>query len=227
MRLGIIGIILTVFFSVGGGAAQAQDSLPDCGSYPRGQDSYSCQCPPTAELYGAVWGSGPYTLDSDICLAATHAGVIGIDVGGPIFAFAVAGQASYEGSTANGVQSSSWGAFDASFDFEIVPLDPIYTDPVKTGAVRACVGFPDNLDVFSCSCTSTATSKGTFWGNDPYTIDSDICIAARHSGIIDAAGGTVTAIRVIGLDEYSSTQNNGVQSEPSGPFGGSMVFDRN
>ena len=227
LRVLIMGLILSLAWVVGGGAAQAQDNLPDCGSYPRGQDNYSCLCPPTAEMYGAVWGSGPYTLDSDICIAATHAGVIGTDAGGPILAFAVEGQVSYEGSTRNGVQSSSWGAYDASFDFEIIPDDPILTQPVKTGQVRACAGFPDNLDVLTCSCTGPATAKGTFWGNDPYTIDSDICIAARHSGIITADGGTVTVIRVIGLDDYTASQNNGVQSQPSGPFDGSMVFDRN
>jgi hypothetical protein len=108
-----------------------------------------------------------------------------------------------------------------------VPVDPVITVPVKTGAIRACAEFPANLDVLTCSCTGPATAKGTFWGNDPYTIDSDICIAARHSGIITADGGTITAIRVIGLDDYTSSLNNGVQSEPSGPFGGSMVFDRN
>ena len=227
MRAGILGIVMGLGISFAAAAAQAQDNLPECQSYPRGQDSYSCLCPPTAELYGVVWGSGPYTLDSNICIAATHAGVISSDAGGPIFAFAVEGQDSYPGSTLNGVQSSSWGAYDASFDFEIMPFDPIITEPVKTGPVRACAGFPDTLDVVTCSCTAQATAKGTFWGNDPYTIDSDICIAARHSGIIAADGGTVTAIRVRGLDDYASSLNNGVQSEPSGPFDGSMVFDRN
>jgi LCCL domain len=205
-------------------AALAQGALPLCDSFPVGADAYECQCPPQDQTYGAVWGSGPYTADSNICVAAAHAGVIGPQ-GGGVVAYAFAGQDSYEGSTANGVQTSTWGSYDASFMFE--PAEDLPMTPVKTGQVRACAGFPDNLDMLTCSCTGPATAKGTFWGNDPYTIDSDICIAARHSGIITADGGTVTAIRVMGLDAYTSSLNNGVQSEPSGPFEGSMVFDRN
>ena len=203
------------------GAAAAQDNLAQCTGYPRGAESYACMCPPVAQTTGAVWGSGPYTLDSNVCQAAAHAGVI-TATGGPVLAIALEGLDSYEGTTANGVQTSSWGSYDASFTFDIP--EPA---PVKYGSNDACFGFPESLDMLTCSCTPQATAKGTFWGNDPYTIDSDICIAARHSGIIGPEGGTVTAIRTIGLQSYTSSLNNGVEGEPSGPFDGSMVFDRN
>ena len=207
-------------------ATQAQSAPQECAAYPRGQEAYECFCPPMSEAYGSVWGSGPYTADSDVCMAALHYGAIGQD-GGNVLAYAFAGMDSYEASFANGVQSSSWGAYDSSFMFESLD-EPLAEQPIKAGgAVRACAGFPDATDILTCTCTPQATAKGTFWGNDPYTIDSDICIAARHSGIIDAAGGTVTAIRVIGLVDYTSSLNNGVESQISGPFEGSMVFDRN
>ena len=207
-------------------AAQAQTTPQECAAYPRGQDAYECTCPPMSEAYGSVWGSGPYTADSDVCMAALHYGAIG-QAGGDVLAYAFAGMDSYDASFANGVQSSSWGAYDSSFMFETIET-PVNQQPIKVGgAVRACAGFPDTADILTCTCTPQATAKGTFWGNDPYTIDSDICIAARHSGIIDAVGGTVTAIRVIGLDDYTASLNNGVESQPSGPFGASMVFDRN
>lgn len=209
-----------------GFGVQAQGQPQACGSYPSGQTEYECSCPPMSEQYGSVWGSNPYTLDSNVCMAAVHAGVLG-EFGGVVVAYATDGLASYEASLANGVPSKGWGAYDASFSFDVLIPDPIYTDDVIKGAVQACAGFPDNRDALTCSCTGPATAKGTFWGNDPYTIDSDICIAARHSGIITETGGTVTAIRVMGLEMYSSTLNNGVESEPSGPFPGSMVFDRN
>jgi hypothetical protein len=224
---------LTVFIAIGfctlfliPAPVQAQVDPAECVAFPQGQEAYECFCPPMSEAYGSVWGSGPYTADSDVCMAALHYGTIGQD-GGNVVAYAFAGMDSYEASFANGVQSSSWGAYGSSFMFESYDA-PLDEQPIKTGgAVRACAGFPDAADILTCTCTPQATAKGTFWGNDPYTIDSDICIAARHSGIIDASGGTVTAIRVIGLDDYTSTLNNGVESEPSGPFGASMVFDRN
>ena len=201
--------------------AQAQGDLPSCSSYPGGQASYSCSCPPMSEAYGFVWGTDVFTLDSDVCMAALHAGAIGIG-GGAVTASALPGQASYVGTMSNGVPSRDWGSYDASFMFETP--EPA---PVKYGSNDACFGFPESLDMLTCSCTPQATAKGTFWGNDPYTIDSDICIAARHSGIIGPEGGTVTAIRTIGLQSYTSSLNNGVEGNPSGPFDGSMVFDRN
>ena len=217
----IFAPILAVFTAFGAPAA-AQSNAPACGSYPVGQESYDCTCPPMSEARGSVWGSGPYTADSNICMAALHYGAIGLQ-GGEVIAYAFAGMDSYESSMANGVQTSTWGAYGTSFMFE-----PIEEIPVKSnGGSGACAGFPDSADILTCTCSAQATAKGTFWGNDPYTIDSDICIAARHSGIIDATGGTVTAIRVRGLDDYTASLNNGVQSEPSGPFEGSMVFDRN
>lgn len=225
------------------GSAQAQGNLPACGAYPRGEADYQCMCPPVAETSGAVWGSGPYTADSNICQAAAHIGAIGPG-GGPVTAVEVPGQDSYEGSTSNGIQTSSWGSYGASFLFEFTPANtspvntgpvntgpvntgPVKTVPVKNASVAACAGFPDSTDVYSCSCSPQATAKGTFWGNDPYTIDSDLCIAARHSGIIDEAGGTVRALRVIGLEYYFSSENNGVASLESGPFAESVIFDRN
>lgn len=228
MMRGFIGVMAVLalaglVWSNSAAEAQVQGDLPACSSYPRGEVVYECQCPPMAQTTGTVWGSGPYTLDSNICQAAAHAGAIGA-AGGPVLAYQLEGQASYEASVANGVQTSSWGSYDASFLFDMIAMLP---PPVKSGEVTACAGFPDALDIYSCSCTAQATAKGTFWGNDPYTIDSDLCIAARHSGILDPVGGVVTAIRVIGLDGYTSSLNNGVESLPSGPFGASMVFDRN
>ena len=229
MRQAMLAILLTpilVLFAALATPVQAQSNLPACAQYPSGAEYYECACPAAPQRSGSVWGSGPYTADSNVCMAAAHYGLLGPD-GGDVIAYAFAGMDGYEGSLANGVQTSNWGAYGASFMFESVE-EVQNIPPIKTnGAVGACAGFPDSSDVLTCTCTPQATGKGTFWGNDPYTIDSDICIAARHSGIIDAGGGTVTAIRVMGLDDYTSSLNNGVESEPSGPFPGSMVFDRN
>ena len=75
----------------------------------------TCSCPADGPV-GSVWGTGPYTADSDICTAARHAGVVGPE-GGEVTVRRVAGQASYAGGTANGVTTSDWGSFDASFTF--------------------------------------------------------------------------------------------------------------
>lgn len=66
---------------------------------------------------GSVWGTGTYTDDSSICTAAVHAGLITVADGGEVTFRLVEGQESYEGSSANGVDSSDYGSWGASFEF--------------------------------------------------------------------------------------------------------------
>lgn len=65
----------------------------------------------------SVWGTGTYTADSSICTAAVHAGLIDQTKGGDVTIEVVAGTATYEGSTAHGVTTSSYGAYDPAFRF--------------------------------------------------------------------------------------------------------------
>lgn len=62
------------------------------------------------------WGTGIYTDDSRICLAALHAGAITRD-GGVVTIEIMAGQSSYSGSTRNGVTSENWGEYAGSYKF--------------------------------------------------------------------------------------------------------------
>jgi hypothetical protein len=66
---------------------------------------------------GSVWGTGTYTDDSSICTAAVHAGLITVVDGGEVTFRLVAGQESYDGSSANGVDSSDYGSWGGSFEF--------------------------------------------------------------------------------------------------------------
>ena len=75
-----------------------------------------CSCTAEAASSGSVWGSGPYTDDSRVCRAAVHAGQIGPD-GGDVQFEVVSGEQSYEGSTANGVESRDYGAWGGAIDF--------------------------------------------------------------------------------------------------------------
>lgn len=65
----------------------------------------------------SVWGTDTYTADSSICSAAVHKGVITLDAGGKVTIQVTAGQASYKGSTANGVTSSDYGTYPMSYTF--------------------------------------------------------------------------------------------------------------
>jgi len=61
-----------------------------------------------------VWGSGPYTSDSNACAAAIHAGVIPAD-GGKVRVTMAPGQAEYTSSERNGIKTYKYDEYGASF----------------------------------------------------------------------------------------------------------------
>lgn len=79
-----------------------------------GFQSEVVRCPPSGRAQ-SVWGTDIYTNDSSICTAAVHAGVITMDVGGPVRVTAVAGLGRYPGSRRNGVMTRSYGSWGGSF----------------------------------------------------------------------------------------------------------------
>ena len=85
----------------------------------RGQDGLqvSLDCPPDGETTYSVWGTGTYTDDSSICLAAVHDGRITVSEGGTVRFEIAPGLDSYEGSEANGVTSQPYPAWGGSFFF--------------------------------------------------------------------------------------------------------------
>lgn len=57
---------------------------------------------------GRVWGSGPYTSDSDYNVAAVHAGLVAKGEMKGIMLLPAGYIANFQGSTANGVTTGSW-----------------------------------------------------------------------------------------------------------------------
>lgn len=163
---------------------------------------------------GAVWGTNVYTADSNICTAAAHAGVIGAG-GGQILVTPGGGYQSFPGSTQNGITTSSWGAYDRSFTVALV-----------TAQLPDCGTMPAGAEIHECTCPA-GPYTGSAWGSGPYTNDSSICVAAQHSGVLTAAGGTVRVLAAPGLQSYRGSEWNGVTTMDYGPWSGSILFDRN
>jgi hypothetical protein len=193
---------------------------PACGSVPRDGERQTCQCP-DGFAQGRIWGSNPYTADSNLCTAALHAGMIGTG-GGVVQVVGRPGSDAYPASTRNGVASGSWGSFGRSF--EVLTFDDMVPDP--GAALPACGTLPREAEALRCACDPDAGAGGV-WGSGPYTADSDICTAARHAGVIGAGGGPVRVLRAAGLDWYSASTVNGVATSGYGSYGSSFVFDRN
>ncbi len=176
----------------------------------------TCSCP--AEYSNsAVWGSGPYTADSNICTAARHSGAVA-QGGGAITVTMTAGQANYSGSSAYGVNTSNWGSYGSSY--------VVARAYAGGGGGQACGRMPSGQDVYVCSC-APGGSSGSVWGTGPYTDDSNICQAAIHAGVISAGGGNVRVLRAPGLDAYRGSAWNGITTSDYGNWGRSITFDRN
>ncbi len=191
------------------GPALAQET---CAGFPIGAERHECRCPAEAPAR-TIWGSGPYTADSDFCTAARHAGVIGVE-GGPVVALAAEPLEFYPASTANDVSTSEWGPYPNAFRFEGA------SDAVPG---QACGTTLPAQAVFTCGCPAGGAIE-TVWGSDPYTADSDICTAARHAGVIDTNGGEVTLRRIAGQPRYEGTFANGVTSLDYDDYGASFTF---
>ncbi|WP_169728826.1 LCCL domain-containing protein [Salinarimonas rosea] len=82
--------------------------IPKCPAYWESAESGLCRCP--AESRGGVWGSGPYTSDSNVCAAARHAGIVPAE-GGLVRARFGPGLETYPASTANDITTAHWGAY--------------------------------------------------------------------------------------------------------------------
>lgn len=81
---------------------------------------YLVSCPANcSKEKGTLWGLGIYTLDSNICQAGIHAGIISDEKGG-VFAYTKTwGQTYYIGNFRNGISSSELnGSFPASFSVQ-------------------------------------------------------------------------------------------------------------
>lgn len=73
-------------------------------------------CPPKGSIT-TIWGSGPYSDDSPVCVAAVHAGLISLADGGKVVVKISGAKDSFSGSTAHGVTSDDYGAWGGSYTF--------------------------------------------------------------------------------------------------------------
>jgi len=132
----------------------AQEVVPppsSCPTPPARGTSATVQCPAnSAACPLQVWGSGPYTDDSDPCKAAVHAGLLKNTESGRVKVTPSSGQSSYIGSLSKGVRTidfSLWpGSFVLSMETSCQPANldlasPLLnnSDAIKTGGIYLSV----------------------------------------------------------------------------------------
>ncbi|XP_066301431.1 uncharacterized protein [Branchiostoma lanceolatum] len=205
--------------------------IVDCNTQSRDRDgdSYTVVCPAGCDSGATVWGAVIYTDDSSICRAAIHDGQI-TNSGGEITVYKIPGQDSYLGSEQNGIQTLQYSSWGGSFAFSPDPVMPQQgegeqEEPVQ-GAID-CHTEPRQLDGDSLTVTCPAgclAGASTVWGLVIYTDDSSICGAAIHAGRLTDNGGEVTLYKLPGQESYLGSEQNGMQTNPYGSWGGSFAF---
>ena len=66
---------------------------------------------------------------------------------------------------------------------------------------------------FYCQPAPEELNHAPIWGTNTYTVNSGICSAAVHSGMISSAGGTVSLELREGREFYTGSDKNEVESE--------------
>lgn len=183
------------------------------------------ECAPNG-AFGSVWGTGTYTSDSSVCTAAVHYGWISHGAGGVVSFRQVPGQEAYGGSVQNGVTTSDYGSWTASF--QITGASPLAggVTPITWGDSADGLGIATSPgQLFTYSCPGDSLGGGSVWGTDVYTSDSVICAAAAHRGLIStASGGIVTLMVLGGQPAYTGSNRNGVVSADYPQWDRSFVF---
>ena len=201
------------------------DGIESGGDLPSGT-RIAVTCPAGART-ATIWGTGTYTSDSAICVAATHAGALPGTEAGTVVVEVAPGLQAYEGTIRHGIASNAYPAWTESFRFpdaaELESDDSVYFD--HTGDwVTPPNRFPMQAGVIYRFVCPSATQTGNVWGTDIYTDDSSICEAAVHAGVIGRDGGTVHYERLGGQQSYRGSVRNGVSSSDYAAWPGSFRF---
>jgi hypothetical protein len=168
-------------------------------------------CPASDGTRGGIEGTDTYSSYSSICAAAIHAGVLRRGQAGPVVIVIGAGKSSYRGSERNGVTSSDHGARAGSFIFAADGVPGAIS--WQTAWSRIPADFTGSVTV---TCPQGGDTTAKIWGTDVYTVESSICVAAVHAGVITTQGGTITVQRTPGLRQYPATERFRVASRAAG-----------
>lgn len=188
--------------------------------------TFAVRCPAGARQ-ATIWGTGTYTSDSAICVAATHAGALpGTDAGTVVVEIAPGLQA-YEGTIRHGIASTAYPAWTLSFRFpdatEPEAGDTVYFDHTGNWSTPPNQ-FPKQAGVVYRYTCPPADQTGNVWGTDIYTDDSSICEAAVHAGVIGREGGVVHYERLGAQQSFRGSVRNGVSSLDYAAWPGSFRF---
>lgn len=180
----------------------------------RGRNDESFYAEVTGSASGYVWGDGVYTDDSDLATAAVHAGVLKEGETKVVKFTILPGKDSYSASSANGVESRTWGSYSGSFRVDAAAMRLAYPYTLRGEGL-------ERLQVFVIG----SANAGTVWGTDVYTDDSALDAAAVHAGVVAEGEKAIVTIELLaGRDSYEGSERNGVTSSSYNSWDASYRF---
>lgn len=121
----------------------------------------------TGRMTGAVWGSNPYTDDSNFGVAAVHAGLIAVGETAEIEPYDVEYYSSYPGSTANGITTNDWSSGWCGYKIRLVVPPTTTTTTSSTTTTTTTTTLPPS------TTTSEAPQAETTTTTEPQTTTTE------------------------------------------------------
>lgn len=163
--------------------------------------------------FGKIWGSGPYTDDSDLGAAAVHSGHL---QPGEFKFVAIRRRqktGDYAGSEVHGIKSLDCPFSIGGFD-------------IIASAVRLSVFNHDVVykpEIKSVNVLVQGDVTGAVTGTDLYSVDSDLRTAAVHQGLLKPGEYGIIRVDLLPvLDSYTPSTRNGVTSGTINTWPGTM-----
>uniref|UniRef100_A0A8C1Q9L0 Cysteine-rich secretory protein LCCL domain containing 2 n=1 Tax=Cyprinus carpio TaxID=7962 RepID=A0A8C1Q9L0_CYPCA len=158
---------------------------------------------------GKVWGTLFYDVQSSICRAAIHHGIIDNN-GGLVDITRKDNFPFFVKATKNGVESFSKYKPGNAFTVSRVEV-------CKYFACQSNAPYQFLLCLIRVFCPANCINEPSYWapvvGTNIYGDGSSICRAALHAGVIKASGGYVDLLALDKRKSYTGTLKNGIQSE--------------
>ena len=175
-----------------------------------------------------VHGSGIYSSDAPICVAAVHAGALTPD-GGVVTLQVNPGADHYDGTLQNGVASNDRPATERSIVFingdnpEADAIRSDYMPQLKWDTKFTATGLANHDLVgqrfaFNCPEAPAGIRHRKVTGTDRYAFASRVCTAAVHAGAITPEGGPVLVQMDPGVAKLVGSMRNGIETD-NGPGG--------
>lgn len=173
----------------------------------------------TGSSSGSAWGSDVYTIDSSPAVAAVHAGLLAPGQRGVIQVTVLPGRSTYAGSSRNGVSTSPYGAYGASYSLASIPAGAQVREAIADPGTVANIPGAASGATYVVWVTGKSSGAG-IWGTDVYTSDSPLARAAVHAGILSDGSSGPVLVRVLpGQTSYQGSSRYGVNSAAYGAYG--------